>query len=445
MTELETKATSLRYTKTLTLREDVDVLVVGGGAAGVAAALAASRQGKRVYLVEARGSFGGAVSAGLVPSLATFTDGVNLLAAGIGSEIRARVSKDIPIESKWTPLKVEEFKRALDGLMKESTVTYTFFTTLCDVVTDGKRIDYVVLSSVQGMFALRAKVYIDCTGDGLLCALGGARYEIGDEERTVMPVTLCSLWANIDFSKRDCSDDAHLEEAIADGVFSQADRHLPGMQRADVPNGIGGGNIGHIFKIDPEDPSALTRAMMQGREQLLEYERYYKGYLKGFDELTLVYSADMLGVRESRRIVCDYMLNAADFKGRAVFDDEIGRYSYPVDIHVMTTEKSEYDRFQREYTQEFRYKTGESYGIPYRSLIPCDFTNVLVAGRCIGTDRAMQASVRVVPGCFITGQAAGIAAALASDTGDVRAVSRAALQKGLLALGAYLPNAIKAE
>ena len=105
----------------------------------------------------------------------------------------------------------------------------------------------------------------------------------------------------------------------------------------------------------------------------------------------------------------------------------------------MNTDKKEYERFEKEY-ETLRFKKGESYGIPFRSLVPKSFSNVLVAGRCIGTDRQMQASVRVMPGCFITGQAAGAAAALACEAEDVRNVKLPELFKSLQTIGAYLPN-----
>jgi hypothetical protein len=131
----------------------------------------------------------------------------------------------------------------------------------------------------------------------------------------------------------------------------------------------------------------------------------------------------------------------SDFISRATFDDEIGRYCYAIDMHVMNTDKEEYERFIREYKKDYVYSPGESYGIPYRSLIPVSFSNVLVAGRSIGCDRKMQASVRVVPGCFLTGQAAGVGAALAATNGvSVREVSVKEIQRKLLSLGAYLPN-----
>ena len=137
----------------------------------------------------------------------------------------------------------------------------------------------------------------------------------------------------------------------------------------------------------------------------------------------------------------DYVLCLDDFKARATFDDEIGRYSYPVDIHPMRPDKAAFEQFHEEWTS-LRYGPGESYGIPYRVLLPRKLANVLVAGRCVSTDRYLQGSIRVMPGCYITGQAAGVAAAMAADADKTpRDVSVAQLQKRLLAMGAYLPNA----
>ena len=142
--------------------------------------------------------------------------------------------------------------------------------------------------------------------------------------------------------------------------------------------------------------------------------RFYKEYLKGFERMELVASGSLLGIRESRRILGDYVLNLEDFKRRAIFDDEIGRYSYPVDIHASRPGEKEYKQFEEEF-RTLRYDKGESYGIPYRTLTPRGLENLLVAGRCISSDRYLQGSVRVMPGCFITGQAAGVAAALAVE------------------------------
>ena len=174
-----------------------------------------------------------------------------------------------------------------------------------------------------------------------------------------------------------------------------------------VAAGIGGGDIGHAFGVDATDERSLTAALIHGRTLVTEYERYYKEYLVGFEKMRLVATGALLGIRESRRILGDYLLCLDDFTRRANFADEIGRYCYPVDIHVARPDDDEeYERFLQEY-DELRYADSESYGIPYRCLIPRELRNVLVAGRCVSTDRFLQASIRVMPGCYITGPGAG--------------------------------------
>lgn len=416
---------------------ETDVFVAGGGPSGVAAAVAAARCGKKVFLAEATGCFGGLGTSGLVPAFAPFDDGENILASGIGYEIRQNLTRCTPLRN-WTTLDIEELKREYDKIVTQAGVEFSFFTTVYDVLSSKGRIEAVILGSKSGLFAVKAKIYIDCTGDGDLCVFGGAKYEMGDESGAVMPQTLCSIWTDIEKEKCNEALNKYVEQAYRDGILTYEDRHIPGFFHG--KNGISGGNIGHTFGFNPTDEKSLTKAMVRGRESMLEFEKYFKTYFTGYENMQLCSTASVLGVRESRRIVCDYMLNVNDFISRSVFKDEIGRYCYPVDIHVMNTDKEEYERFKKEYEENLRCKKGESYGIPYRSLIPVSFSNVLVAGRCIGTDRQMQASVRVMPGCFITGQAAGAAASLACETEDVRKISVRDLQNALINLGAYLPN-----
>ena len=261
-----------------------------------------------------------------------------------------------------------------------------------------------------------------------------------------MPPTLCSQWVNIDWPRfyefcrtelQKKSLDERLKEAFKKNIFTTPDRHLPGMMRAG--ENTGGGNIGHIFGIDGTDEESLTRAMVQGRKLLLEYERFYKKYLKGFEKMELVNTGSLLGVRETRRIIGDYILNLDDFKNRAIFPDEIGRYSYPVDIHPSAPNDTEYEKFRKEFS-ELRHKPGESYGIPYRCLLPLKLKNVFVAGRCISSDRYIQGSVRVMPACYITGQAAGTSSALCSDKSILsRQLDTKKLRDTLRNNGVYLP------
>lgn len=424
------------YQKQIETRYQVDVLVVGGGASGVTAAVAAARQGKKVLLCESSGCFGGVGTSGMVPSFAPFWDGEHMLCSGIGLEIRKNVSRHIPLEQYWTPVDPEELKREYDRILEEAGVEFLFFATLCDVVTSGDHIDYALFTAQGGLFAVKAAIYVDCTGDGSLIALAGGKFEVGDENGNVMPPTLCSSWGGIDVERYDGGIvEAKLEDAFRDKVFTFEDRHLSGFGVR--PGGYAGGNIGHIFDTDPLDPQSVTAAMVWGRKSMLEYIRFYNNYVPGCEKATLVGTGSILGIRESRRIVCDYMLNVNDFRARANFDDEIGRYNYPVDIHIMNTDPEELKRFEEEYAT-MRYKNGESYGIPLRSLIPASFTNAFVAGRCMGTDRQMEASIRVQPGCYIVGQAAGTAAAMAVDKQDSRSVNAQALQRELIKGGAYL-------
>ncbi|MBQ8401325.1 MAG: FAD-dependent oxidoreductase, partial [Clostridia bacterium] len=325
------------YRKELTVRMDVDVLVAGGGASGTAAAVAAARMGKTVLLVEAGGALGGVGTSGMVPAFAPFDDGVNVLCAGIGMEIRRQVSTHIPVNTYWTSVDAEELKRTYDRIVTEAGVKVLFFTTVCDALCRDGHMEGVVLTSRTGLYAVTAKVFIDCTGDGTLNALGGGKFEIGNAEGKTMPPTLCSQWAGVD---RDAywqnNIPAQLEKAIADGVFTYADRHLSGMFLRE--GGIAGGNIGHIFDNDPLDEASLTGAMMWGRASMLEYVRFYREYIKGCENVRLIGTGSMLGIRESRRTVCDYTLSVGDFLARAAFSDEIGRYCYPVDIHIMNTD-----------------------------------------------------------------------------------------------------------
>jgi hypothetical protein len=430
----------LDYWKKIDVRYETDVFVAGGGPAGAAAAVAAARNGKRVFLAEAQGCFGGAGTSGLVPAFMSFTDGVNFLAGGIGREIHDAVTGDGQIHYGTVPIRHEKLKLIYDRLLAGAGVKFSFFTSLIDVLAENGHIDCVVLSAKSGIFAVKAKVYIDATGDGDLSVWAGADAELGDEQGNCMPPTLCSLWGGIDFTRTQGPDDKNLEQAFKDGIFKYEDRHLPGMFK--ITESMGGGNIGHCFNVDATDERSLTAAMLRGREYMAEYERYYKEYLTGYENMELYTTGACLGVRESRRVKCDYTLNINDFNKRAVFDDEIGRFSYPVDIHIMAPDKASYDKFINEF-RTLRYQKGESYGIPYRCLIPAGLDNGLVCGRCAGTDRQMEASIRVMPGCYITGQAAGTAAALACDkNGDVRAVETRKLQRSLQKLGAYLPNFI---
>ena len=433
------------FRRAVPVRHEVDVFVAGGGPAGVAAALGARSQGASVFLAEAHSCLGGMGTAGRIPVFMPFTDGVNFLSGGGGERVLHALKAEAPAPPGGTD--VEALKRAYDRVVGEAGAHFTFHTSLIGVEAEAGRIEYVVCAAPSGLFAVRAGAYVDATGNGDLATWAGAAFEKGDANGDLMPGTLCSVWADIDWETWLASrpagpqpDGHRLEQAFADGVFTQPDEHLTGMHR--IGAHLGGGNIGHTFGVDGTDERSLTQALVRGRRSMKEYERYYREYLKGFECMQLVATGSLLGVRETRRIVGDYVLSLDDYQRRAVFADEIGRYAYPVDIHPLRPGRDTYAHHRKEFDETLRYAKGESYGIPYRILTPAGLENTLVAGRCVSCDHHVHGSLRVMPGCFITGQAAGVAAAMAAAGGiSPHAVDVQDLQRRLKAFGGYLPNA----
>jgi hypothetical protein len=377
---------------------------------------------KSVFLIEASGALGGMGTLGAVPAFMEFGDGERFLAGEFGLKLLRTLEAEKGIYPENIPadlgpscsigIRAETLKRVYDQMLLDAGVKISLCTQMVDVVCNGRTIEHVICAAKSGIFAIRAKRYIDCSGDGDLCAWAGAAYEKGDDQGNLMPGTLCSVWADIDFQAVNASGlspHKKIIEAIEAGdIFTFPDRHLVWIWQLGPT--VGGGNISHAFGLDATDEVSLTHHFIDSRKRLLEYERFYKTYLKGYEKMWLANTGALFGVRETRRIVCDYRMTLDDFKTRATFVDEIGRYCYPVDIHPSSTDQSKYEEFEKDLNINYHYARGESYGIPYRSLIPKDLDNALVAGRCIGSDRYIQGSIRVMPGCYITGYAAGRAA-----------------------------------
>jgi hypothetical protein len=437
--------TRVVFQRSVSVRHEVDVFVAGGGPAGTAAAVSARTLGASVFLAEAHTCFGGMGTAARVPLFMPVSDGVHFLPGGYGARVVERLKRESSLRGPAND--VEALKRVYDALMTESGAAFTFYTTLIAAEMRAGRVDHVICAAPGGLFAVRAKAYVDATGNGDLAVLSGAKFEKGDAEGRLMPGTLCSVWSDIDWPtwqarqpKGPQPDGYMLEKAFADGVFTVQDEHLTGMYR--LGDRLGAGNIGHTFDVDGTDEVSLTKALVYGRKSLTEYQRYYRQYLPGFEKMSLVATGSLLGVRETRRIVGDYVLTLDDYQRRASFPDEIGRYAYPIDNHPVRPGKATYAQHRREFDEALRYKKGESYGIPYRVLLPHGLDNVLVAGRCVSADRMVHGSIRVMPGCFITGQAAGVAASMAAQRGSgTRDVDVKDLQRRLRELGGYLPNA----
>ena len=409
--------TSISFKKTIPVKYEVDIFVLGGGPSGISAGVTAARAGRKVFLAESHTCLGSMGTAGYIPIFMEFTDGINFWAGGFGKEVHDKlIAQGASYSGKYLRIPAEKLKRLYDTLAIESGMGFSFATTLIGVETDANNVKFAICHAKSGVFAVKADIFVDCSGDGDMCFHAGANFEKGSEDGTMMPGTLCSLWAGIDWETAGGPERRNhkvfLEKAFQEKIFTVEDRHHSGIAR--TGHSLGSGNIGHTFGVDGTDEVSLTKAYITGRRYMPEYQEYYRRYFEGFENMELAASGSLLGVRETRRITGDYQLCIDDFLKKSRFEDQIGACSYPVDIHPTTASKKDFDKSMDEY-HTFRYQDGDHYGIPYRSLRVKGFDNLLVAGRCLFADKKMQSSVRTMPGCFVTGQAAGMAAAIASE------------------------------
>jgi hypothetical protein len=443
------------------LNESWDVIVVGGGPAGCAAAVASSREGARTLLIEATGALGGMGTLGLVPWFCGYGDGERIIARGLAERILHGCRDNTPhlkeaMESNplATPsIDPELLKRIYDDLVQEAGVQVLFHTQLASVEMSGAdKVDTLIVSSKAGLAAYRARVYVDCTGDGDLAAWAGAPFEKGDESGQMQPGTLCFVIANVDEQVLAEGPRIHfydpgspVHEAIRSGKYPDIiDLHSCNIK---IGPGTFGFNTGHVFGVDNTDPGSVSEALVLGRRMASQYRDAFAEYHPAFAKAFLVVTGSLMGTRETRRITGDYVLTMDDYLARRSFPDEICRNAYGIDVHASKEEAlSMANRPIEEargaiHQRSKNYGKGESFGVPFRCLTPKGIKNLLVAGRCISTDRGVNGSVRIMACCLTTGEAAGTAAAMALASGDTHALDTDELRRKLKEHGAYLPDA----
>ena len=425
--------------RSLPILADADIVVAGAGAAGVAAAIQAARMGKKVIMLDKNNCAGGILTAGLLPSIIHMTDLKNNLAAGLCKELVDAVALRMqkPANYNWFNVNNEAVKLVLDEMLAAAGVQVIYNVCLCDVTLKRRKITALAVMTQQGMMAITGRIFVDATGDGVLSVLAGAPFEYGSEDtHEVMAPTLCSQFANIDYNaipeemRNHGLGRVEWKKARESGekLFTE-EGHFVGHFR----NGssTGNGNLGHIYNTDVLDQFSVTNACIEGRKQAWGYCDFFRTHVKGFENAEVIATATLLGVRESRRIIGEYVLTRSDYLARRHFADDIGCFAYAIDIHSGVKDVKKQAAVEINLSRSY-YEPGENYGIPYRTLLPKNTGNLLTAGRCISSDRAMQASVRVVPGCMITGQAAGAAAAMAVQKNQtLRQISVKELQKVL--------------
>lgn len=411
---------TIHFSQEIPIRHRAGICVVGAGPAGCAAATVAAEQGADVLLIESGAMCGGMSTTGRVPVFMPWSDGIRILCEGYGRRILQALKEEGKRHDFETGCSIhaEHLKRIYEQFLEESGARLLYYSRLAAVRQEEGRVRQAVFAAPGGMFAVEAEVFVDATGDGSLAAWAGAPFERGDEHGHVMPSTLCSVWTGFDwdayrrggiFSHNDERMPALLEEAFHSGLLPEEDYHHTGVFR--IARSCAVGNFSHVFDVDSTDERSLTEGIRRNRKLLARYETFYRTRIPGFSKAEIIDSGSVLGVRESRRILGDYVLTKADYDARRSFDDEIGRYNFPADLHPDRPGKAEILAHKRLFRSSACGK-GESYGIPYRILLPRKLDNVLTCGRCVSTDRHVHASLRVIPGAYITGQAAGMAAAL---------------------------------
>jgi hypothetical protein len=441
----------------LPLDDSWDVIVVGGGPTGCTAAAAAAREGARTLLIETTACLGGSGTSALVPAWCPFSDKEKIIYRGLAEKV-FNASKEgvLHIGAKdldWVPIDAEKLKRVYDTLVTEAGAHVLFQTFLAAVETDGEgHVNALVVSNKSGLTALKAKVYIDCSGDADLAAWAGADFQKGDELGQMQPGTHCFILTNVDeYAYKNGPDlgwwdpDSPIHAIHESGRYPEIpDKHL--CHNIVGPGSVGF-NAGHVWDVDNTKPETVSAALIKGRKLALAYRNALAEFHPAaFGAAFLVATGSVLGIRETRRIEGDYILRAEDYIERRTFSDEICRNSYFIDLHLTKEEAKTSDEL--EMAMRFnRYEKGESHGIPYRCLTPRGLKNVLVAGRSISCDRSVQGSVRVMPVCLAMGEAAGIAAAHATEQSqpDVHQIDTTRLRRRLREEGAYLPQLAEEE
>ena len=413
--------------------EKYDLIVVGGGLTGVAAAVSAAREGASVLLVEASGCLGGAISVNLVYPFMRYwtkdpeTEQIRRLSDGIFTEMRQRQEKYIPPLNN-TRFNPDSFMLVLDEMCVEAGVQVLFHATLCGANVEGRQIKSILLATKAGLMEASAASYIDATGDGDLMAFAGCDFQLGREaDGLCQPMTTIFRMSNVDVEGYKA--DRPRIQALYKQLKAEGKIQNP---REDILVFFGPGegivhfNTTRVVKLDPTDPFDVSRAEMEGRRQIFEMYTFLKENCPAFKDAAICSTAVSIGVRESRKLKGEHILTAEELKTCTRFADSIALGNYDIDIHNP----------EGAGTSHYYFPDGEYYTIPYRSLLPRELDNLLVAGRCISATHEAQASVRIMPICATLGEAAGIAAAVAKQTGktvhdvDVSLVQAKLREKG---------------
>lgn len=436
------------YQKAIEVIAEYDVIICGGGPAGFCAAVQSARLGLKTALVEQHNMLGGALTSGGNTEIALFYAGDRQIISGIGWEFATKLA-----EEGWAS--IPEFREGvyhsqqavsvngpmaaamMDKMCLEAGVELYFLQEVIDVITteseNGRHIEAVVISTGEGLAALKTKALVDCTGDGKACAMAGAKYELGDSNtKELQPGTLRFYLTG--YNLKDM-DQEQVEKAFANARSN--DELLLGdywPEGTGSPYGIFssyGNNINHIFKLNGADSKTRTIAEIEGRKSVERIVQWARKNVKGAENIQAISIANEVCVRESRRIMCDKYITVEEYLSAKMYEDAVSYTYYPVDLHT-----NDHNALENIFLEKGKVPT-----IPLGAMLPVGFENLLVAGRCISADRLAMSAIRVKASCMGMGQAAGAAAAMSVTTGKkLRELDILALRDILELHGAIVPK-----
>lgn len=411
--------------------EELDVVVCGGGTAGAAAAIKAGNMQAHTLVIDQMSALGGTQSMGWVtPMMPNYRQGKQL-SRGLNITIQnlhAQLSPKTDFENAQVWYNPVALSLALDKLADEANVIRMYGAYISHVETQNNQIESISCQTKSGLLKVKAKIFVDATGDADIAYLAGCPTVGGDEHGQHQPMTLRFTIGNV--STQACLEffnevawpkninffsvgfaeakDSMLSKLVAKAIHEQVleEEDLGYFQFFTVlgrPRELAF-NCPRLVGFDPLDPISLSKAYIEGRKKIFRIYHFCQKYLPGFQDSYVSVIAPLMGIRESRRIVGEYILTEQDHQECKKFEDVIARNRYPIDIHLASggvTLKKLPDH--------------DFHEIPYRCLIPKNIENLIVAGRCISATFAAQSSIRIQPVCRAMGEAAGAAAALCAQ------------------------------
>ncbi len=422
--------------KTVSFNEKVevinnpDVLVIGGGPAGVGAAISAARHGMKVTVVEQTNALGGIATSGLhghICSYAAYSRGDERVVGGICHELAVNTTERGFgfYEGKGSfDFEVEGLKLILEEMFKEAGIEIYYYTQFSDVIVENGKIKYVIIQSKSGRQAFAPGMVIDCSGDADVAARAGVPYETGrPEDGATQPMTLMFQLGGVDIEKVNrFRHHDYLEKYNANDSYKMREVWKDAQANGDMEpfqDGIMGWwftptrpdqlgiNFTHIFGKDCTKVEDITYATIEGRRQAYHAAEVYRKYIPGMENCWVSHCAALIGTRESRRIDGLYKITEQDLMAQREFDDSIGYGSFFIDVHNCTGPGMDQETWIP--------PVGFKYQIPLRALIPQNISNLMVAGRCISCTHVALGSLRVMPQCVLEGEACGVTAMLAIE------------------------------